>query len=247
MQGLVTLDFGNTNPHAGLFSKSGNEWKLNKVVAFTDLQDALSELKLTPDNTNFVLSEVKNRDAELTPYLNQGYLITRVKEYWRGKMFAGMPVNYAQTLGEDRLIQAFYLFKKYKTKSIIIDAGSYTTMDVLNEEGFRGGYIVPGLKNYFSSFDAGELLKGVERETNLLMDLPRDTKSAMSASYQAFGALLHNLIDQHKIQKVFLTGGNMDYWKEILDDSKPSLEIKADPHLIHHSLFHWFTTQIEPL
>jgi len=120
-------------------------------------------------------------------------------------------------------------------------------MDILTEEGFKGGYIIPGLKNYFASFDAGELLKGVERETSLTLDLPHDTKNAMSASYQAFGALLHNLLDQHKIQKVFVSGGGMKYWEEILDDSRPSLEITADPNLIHHSLFHWFTTQIEPL
>lgn len=247
MQGLVTLDFGNSHPHAGLFSKTGNEWKLIKVVPFSNLSGALTDSGLTPDNTNFVLSEVKNRDEELMPFLNQGYLLTRVKEYWRGRMFAGMPVNYAQTLGEDRLIQAFSLFKKFKTKTLIVDAGSYTTMDVLTEEGFKGGYIIPGLKNYFSSFDAGELLKGVERETSLNLDLPHDTKSAMSSSYQAFGALLHNLLDQHKIQKVFLTGGDVKYWEEILDDSRPSLEVIPEPHLVHHSLLHWFTTQIEPL
>jgi type III pantothenate kinase len=247
MQGLVTLDFGNSHPHAGLFSNAENEWKLNSVVPFSGLQEALKKFHLTPDNTNFVLSEVKNRDEELTPFMNQGYLLTRVKEYWRGRMFAGMPVNYAQSLGEDRLIEAYYLFKKFKTKTLIVDAGSFTTLDILTEEGFKGGYIIPGLKNYFGSFEAGELLKGVEREISLNLDLPHDTKTAMSASYQAFGALLHNLIDQYKIQKIFLTGGDVKYWEEILDDSRPSLEVTVEPHLIHHSLFHWFTTQIEPL
>lgn len=247
MQGLVTLDFGNSHPHAGLFSKDQSGWRLNRVVPFADLQSALTEEALTPDNTNFVLSEVRSRDEELTPYLNQGYLLTRVKEYWRGRMFAGMPVNYAQTLGEDRLIQAFYVFKKFKSRSIIVDAGSYTTLDVLSDEGFKGGYILPGLRNYFSSFEAGELLKGVERERSLNLDLPHDTKTAMSSSYQAFGALLHNLIEQHKIQAVYLTGGDLDFWQEILDDSRPSLEILPEPHLIHQALFHWFTTQIEPL
>lgn len=247
MQGIVTLDFGNSNPHAGLFSRKGNEFELIKVVPFSELPTVLAQVGMTPDNTSLVLCEVKPREKELTPILEKGYLLTRVKEYWRGKKFAGMPVSYAETLGEDRLIEAFCAYKKDKTPTLIIDAGTYVTMDVVTEKGFLGGYIIPNLKTYLETFKKGEQLKKVSLEEELSPDLPRETKSAMSRGYTAFGALANNLIEQHGIPKVLLTGGEGASWQGFFDDARPSLVVENNPHLIHSSLAYWFTTQIEPL
>jgi type III pantothenate kinase len=247
MQGIVTLDFGNSNPHAGLFSRKGNECELLKVVPFSELAIILSQIGMTPDNTSLVLCEVKAREENLTPLLEKGYLLTRVKDYWRGKKFAGMTVNYAETLGEDRLIEAFFTFKKDKTPTLIIDAGTYVTMDIVTDKGFLGGYIIPNLKTYLETFKSGEQLKNVSLNEELSPELPQETKSAMSRSYLAFGALANNLIEQHGIRKVLLTGGQGASWQGVFEDSRPSLIVENNPHLIHSSLAYWFTTQIEPL
>lgn len=247
MQGLVTLDFGNSHPHAGLHARKGNEWQLLKVVPLAELSLYLSQFELTPDNTSLVLCEVKAREEELMPLLQQGYLLTRVKDYWRGTKFAGMPVNYAQTLGEDRLIEAYYCYKKNKIPTLIIDAGTFVTMDVINESGFEGGYILPGMQAYLECFQKGEQLKHIDLIPQLSPDLPKETGVAMTGGYSAFGALANNLIEQHQIRKVVLTGGSLALWESFFDDSKPSLVVENDPHLIHSSLHYWFTTQIEPL
>jgi hypothetical protein len=84
MQGIITLDLGNSNPHAGCFIKQENQWVLARVVPFLKLQDSLDELNLNSNNTQFVISEVKSYDSELAQYIKQGYLITRIKDYWRG-------------------------------------------------------------------------------------------------------------------------------------------------------------------
>jgi pantothenate kinase type III len=246
MQGLITLDFGNTNPHAGLFQKQ-QEWQLIKVVPFKELALYLDQLQMTPDNTSLVVCEVKAREDELEPLQHQGFFLTRVKEYWRGTKFAGMPVNYANTLGEDRLIQAFYAYKKIKENILLIDAGTFCTMDVITTSGFQGGYIIPGIDTYLSNFQKGEQLKAVELDQNISLTLPKTTSEAMRDSYSAFAALAQKLIQEHKIQKVLITGGKCALWKQIFDDLALSVSVQSDRNLIHSSLHFWMTTQIEPL
>lgn len=247
MQGLITIDFGNTNPHAGLFQKTQTDWQLIKIVPWKEVPLYLTQLNMTPDNSSLVLCEVKAREEELTPLQHQGFLLTRVKDYWRGNKFAGMPVNYARTLGEDRLIQAFYAYKKIKENVLLIDAGTFVTMDVITREGFQGGYIIPGMEAYFSNFQKGEQLKAVEMDKNISLTLPQATSEAMRDSYSAFAALALKLVSQHNLQKILLTGGDSALWKKIFDELHLSVVVQEDPGLIHWALQFWMTTQIEPL
>ena len=247
MQGLVTIDFGNTNPHAGLFQKSHNEWKLIKVVQWNELPLYLTQLQMTADNTTMVLCEVKERDDELVTFHHQGFLITKLKHYWKGLRFAGMPVNYSKTLGEDRLIQAFYEYKKGQKNTLLIDAGTFVTMDVITKNGFEGGYIIPSFDNYQQTFQKGELLKNVEMDRFLSPNLPKGTGEAMRDSYFAFAALAQKLILERQIQKVQITGGQGLLWKQIFDHLGLSAIVHEEPTLIHWALQYWMTTQIETL
>ena len=246
MQGLITLDFGNTNPHAGLFQKI-QDWQLINVVPLKELALYLDQLQMTPDNTSLVVCEVKAREKELETLQHQGFFLTRVKEYWRGAKFAGMPVNYANTLGEDRLIQAFYAYKKIKDNTLLLDAGTFLTMDVITPTGFQGGYIIPGIETYLSIFKKGEQLKSLELDENVSLALPKTTSEAMRDSYSSFAALAQKLIQDYKIQKVLITGGKSALWKKIFDDLALSVSVQSDPNLIHFSLHFWMTTQIETL
>lgn len=247
MQGLVTLDFGNTNPHAGLFKKVQGDWELLKVVTLAALDEELHSLQMNSGNTTMVLSEVKPRDDEIKKLQEQGYLITRVKDYWRGTKFAGMPVHYANTLGEDRLIEAFYAYKKIKRNTLIINSGTFVTMDVVTSEGFQGGYIIPGIESYLEFYKKGEQLKHVPLEGAVKNELPHLTADAMRDSYSAFGALAKNLQKNFDIETILLTGGTYKLWEEILDfPSSGAVEDKV-PHLIHSALHYWMTTQIEIL
>jgi type III pantothenate kinase len=247
MQGLITLDFGNSHPHAGLFQKNQNTWRLIKAVPWQELSLFLNQVGMDPNNTSMVLSEVKAREEELFPYLQQGFALTRVKDYWRGKKFAGMPVHYADTLGEDRLIQAFYLYKTDKTPTLLIDAGTFVTMDVVNESGFMGGYIFPSQENYFETFKKGEQLKEVALTSGEQSKLPQTTAEAMSQSYDAFLALAKALIQEHGIKKIMLTGGKSTWWLKRLNASHTGIAVKEEKDLIHLALNYWMTTQIEPL
>lgn len=248
MQGLITLDFGNSHPHAGIFHKNLGNWELIRVVPFSELSLYLNQLQMNSSNTSMVLSEVKSREEELRPYIDQGYLLTRIKEYWKGSRFAGMPVHYAKTLGEDRLIEAFYCFKKYRpTPLLIIDAGTYVTMDVITSDGLQGGYIIPGISNYFQTYSQGEQLKDVILKTKPEMNLPQETADAMGMSYQAFAHLSKQLVEKYQLKKIILTGGDANIWKEFFNAFQLPVELEVAPHLIHSALHYWMTTQIEPL
>ena len=247
MQGLITLDFGNSHPHAGLFQKNQNNWELIKVVPLNELPIYLGQLGMKADNTSVVLCEVKSREDEISKLQEQGFLVTRVKDYWRGIKFAGMPVNYARTLGEDRLIEAYYCFKKDKVPTLLIDAGTFVTMDIVTENGFLGGYIIPGTQNYFEIYGKGEQLKSIPLSLSFTHALPATTAEAITESYSAFAALAKKLMMEHKIQKIILTGGLTSLWEGFFQDAKDSLVVEGHPHLIHWALQYWMTTQIEPL
>lgn len=247
MQGLVTLDFGNTHPHAGLFQKAQGNWELAKVVPLNELWPYLNQLGMSAHNTSVVLCEVRSREEEINKLQEQGFLVTRVKEYWRGSRFSGMPVHYAPTLGEDRLIEAFYCFKKEKSPTLIIDAGTFVTLDVVSEEGFMGGYIVPGTEAYFSTYKKGEQLKDIPVSLRFEQSLPGDTARAITESYSAFAALAKLIIKEQKIQKIYLTGGVSGLWENFLKVSNEELVVETHPHLIHSALHFWMTTQIELL
>lgn len=247
MQGLLTLDFGNTNPHAGFFIKAKDSWSFIQSTPLERLQETLRELGMTAHNSSVVVSEVKSREQEIVKLQEQGFLLTRVKDYWRGQKFSGMPVHYAKTLGEDRLIEAFYCYKKLKSPTLLIDAGTFVTMDVISPQGFMGGYIIPGLKTYYDCFKKGELLKDINLSESFSAELPQVTNEAMSGSYAAFAALAKELVIQHKLENIMVTGGQMATWLGFFKDTLNHVVVEGNPHLIHLALHHWMTTQIEPL
>jgi pantothenate kinase type III len=247
MQGLITLDFGNSNPHAGLFQQQLGQWSLIKVAPLAELQIFLSQLKMNPLNTSVVLCEVKSQEESLQALMEQGYLITRVKDYWRGTKFAGMSVNYTKTLGEDRLMEAFYSYKHHKCPLLLINAGTFVTMDVITPLGFLGGYIIPGTKTYFEAYQKGEQLKDVLIGPSVRHVLPQNTADAINHSYGAFAALAKELIKDHNVEKIVLSGGEASLWSEFFEEEKSSLVVECNEHLIHWALHYWMTTQIEPL
>lgn len=247
MQGLITLDFGNTHATAGIFSLSGKSAALVKKVPLSELKIYLTQLGFSAHNCQIAISDVKPREEELRPFIEEGFLLTRVKDYWRGKKFHGMPVNYSETIGEDRLISAFYTFKNFKMNSLVIDAGTFVTLDVVTSDGFLGGYIFPGAETYFETFRKGENLKEYSLKLATSSGLPHDTQTAMSGSYGAFAALARELIQEHQIQKVLITGGGSVFWSECLRGMRVPAVVETHPDLIHFSLLYWMTTQIEPL
>ena len=151
-----------------------------------------------------------------------------------------MPVHYTQTLGQDRLYQAYYLFSQYPQEKLIIniDSGTFTTIDMISAEGFLGGYIIPGLELLNETYMKGHHLSKVTYPTNLdqLSDLPHSTEEAMSLGlFKIYEGLFH-LLYSHMPTMISLTGGKSDIIIELIKHCFAEVQIKHQPHLIHQAL-----------
>lgn len=243
MQGLITLDLGNSHPHAGFFKKINTEWNFIQSTSLENLNLSLNSLGFSPDNSQVVVSEVKSYPEILADLGKQGFLITTIREYWKGNRFFGMPIDYTKSIGEDRLIQAFYTYKNKKFPTIVIDAGTFTTIDVITEQGFQGGFIIPSFESYFSLFKNGENLKNIEMVLPQSFETPHSSESAVSGGYSAFFLLVESLKKKYHCEHLILTGGRYKFWENF----DFGLKKEVNPFYIHESLLHWMTTQIELL
>ncbi len=222
-----TLDFGNTNPHVGIFQ---NE-KLIEVLP-------LNELRTLSSKAYEASIAAQSSVVKFASPTKEYSTLIKVSDYFFENQFLDMKVNYSRTLGEDRLVQAYYLFKLSPTPKILIDAGSFITVDFICEKGFKGGYILPGLKLLKESYAKGQQLsKPKNLEILKKSHLPNSTESAIT---QGLGLLVQGGLEkafkffEGQSPEVYLTGGSSKELETLLSD----LDTKLEPYLIHHSLYY---------
>jgi type III pantothenate kinase len=208
---LVTLDHGNSHPHQASF-ESG------------ELTAVIPALRQQATNSNIVSSSVTTKEQNSFNLL------------WQDKTFAGMPVHYSRQLGTDRLYQAALLYQLYSQEPIVlIDAGTFITIDLIDQKGFRGGHIYPGIKTFLSSYTKGDKLPALtidDYKKHHIDDYPRQTNEAILDATKNYlmGILSSSSIRNHK---VILTGGEADLIRPLLNDNCDVIT-----HLIHYALYY---------
>jgi pantothenate kinase type III len=221
MKIVWTIDIGNSHPHIGKFVAG----KLLKVTPLKKSTFAKNDLVFAS-----VVGSKKTSSKMVRPAKKR-----------QQKKFLGMPVDYAMTLGEDRLLCARYLFDLYpKKKIILIDAGTFTTIDAIDAGGFRGGYILPGQKLLEECYQKGANLKKVKFDyKNKDKDKDgwqKNTPQAMSSALKKLTTEFTNsLLKKYPNHKIVLTGGNAKYFQSQISQNKI---LAVEPHLIHHALYH---------
>jgi type III pantothenate kinase len=217
MKTVWTIDIGNSHPHVGKFVAG----KLIKVMKLKKISFAKNDL---------VLGSIVGAKKTNTK-------IDRPAKKRQHKKFLGMPVDYAMTLGEDRLLCARYLFDLYpKQKIILIDAGTFTTIDAIDASGFRGGYILPGQKLLEECYQKGANLKKVKFDYKVNDDWQHSTPLAMSSALKKLTTeFINSILKKYPKHKFVLTGGNSKYYQNKIPKDKI---LAVGPHLIHHALYH---------
>lgn len=215
---LITIDNGNTNPNVGIF----NNGILQNVIP-------LDQYNQTPED--YVL--VSNVGNALPIRSNFELRSRRTKTH-----FFDMRVYYAETLGDDRLIAGYGIFKKIKKeeKVLLIDAGTFITMDLITNEGFQGGYIFPGitrfLKTYAHSAQLPSLSKDLLFKSN--SDIPHTTEEAILKATELYlKACTEEVINNNSPDKIIFTGGSANEIKNLISLKGHS---ETDRHLIHSAL-----------
>lgn len=155
---LLAIDSGNTNLVFGLYKdkKKVGQWRLkndpqrpgDEYVGF--LSQWMSIAGYSLDSIEDVIISSVVPEALF-------HLKWMVKRYFNKKPFViGEPnvklkmvikLDRQEKLGGDLLVNAYGAFKRYGGPLIILDFGTATTIEVINDKGhFLGGAIAPGVK-----------------------------------------------------------------------------------------------------
>jgi len=222
---VFTIDIGNSHPHCGEFYNG----ELSNVSTLKPGFDSGDE----PVVVSAVGNETFHHEAALRP-----------NHYYENGKYFDMPVHYTQQLGEDRLVQAGFLYHQWPDELssfhtvVLIDAGTFITVDIVNKsEGFLGGYIYPGISHFFSSFPKGNLLPKNDFVPQLSSRPGSNTLECIQfAGGQYLQSIISRAARQHKEAGFLLTGGSAEH----LSTDSISSQFVLKKHYIHYSLFDLF-------
>lgn len=232
---IITIDNGNTNPHVGIFQDE----KLESIIPLKDF--------ILQKNDFLLVSDV-GVPLSLKPSFD---LKTKRLTIESDNYFFEMPVHYSENLGDDRLIAAYALFKKITSEEtiLLIDAGTFITMDIVSELGFMGGFIFPGINAFLSTYKRGTQLKVLEPKIDFkILDLPHSTEEAILGAVEYYiNSILESLIKKTSPSKIVITGGSLELIKnKILKLNLSKVQLESCPHLIHSSLFSIYQNHLRP-
>ena len=230
---IITIDNGNTNPHVGIFIND----KLESIIPLKDFSPL--------DDDFILLSDV----GAALPFAPSFDLKSMRKTKDNLNTFFDMPVHYANSLGDDRLIASYSVFKDIKSseKVLLIDAGTFITMDLISEKGFLGGYIFPGLNVFLSTYQQGQKLFVPEIKNEVLnLGLPSTTEDAILKATDCYlESILESIINKTSPNKIVLTGGSSEFVKnKILKFNLLEVQLETYHHLIHLSLYSIFQNHL---
>ena len=216
---LITVDNGNTHTTVAYFDRG----VLSSVVPLE---------QYSPNKDDIILISSVGKPLSLRPTHD-------LKEKRTKTHFFDMKVNYAETLGDDRLIASYGLYKKLKAqeKVLLIDAGTFITCDIVSSAGFEGGYIFPGINRFLKIYSDSAQLPHLSKDLlfkDAATDLPHTTDEAIIKACEIYlKASLEEVIKKNAPDKIVFTGGNALEIKNFL-----SLTIRSelDRHLVHSAL-----------
>ena len=231
MNTILTIDNGNTSPSVGTFDSTGILIDVFPLIPFLTSHD-LVEHKIILSDVGRNIPQLKDHPRTLC-----------VGSLKKKNSFLEMPVHYSSTLGEDRLISAYHIYKKGYGRSVVIDAGTFTTIDLVDQNGFRGGYIFPGLQTFLNSYTSAANLPQLNSEKisqHVSNGIPQDTPEALLTSCHLYcaGIFKEVLSSLSPIPQLFLTGGESTQLLPILKEFLPSdTALTYHPYLVHQALY----------
>ncbi|MDH5488478.1 MAG: type III pantothenate kinase [Rhodospirillaceae bacterium] len=155
---LLAIDVGNTNIVFAVFADDGTiraGWRIATIAEITadELTDwmnrALADKQIEKEKISdaIISSVVPLMRGELIDFC-KNYISTEPLVVGEGGISLGIEVlvDNPTEVGADRLVNAVGAVEKYTVPLIVIDFGTATTFDVVDENGnYAGGVIAPGI------------------------------------------------------------------------------------------------------
>jgi type III pantothenate kinase len=105
-------------------------------------------------------------------------------------------------LGVDRKVLCSYI-----DNGVIVDAGSAITIDIMENKEHKGGYILPGIKSYFDSYENISPTLKVDRNVFIKIEtLPQNTFEAINKA--VIKSIVMMIKDVSKDKKIYFCGGD---------------------------------------
>ncbi len=154
---ILAFDIGNTHTVTGVFSDEGKlllNFRISSSENLTEDQ-FFSYLKNISDFHNVKLENIKGTViASVVPNLTDIFVYLS-KKYFNIypiiinselKLDIGFDVDNPRELGADRLVNVFEATKTYPERNlVVIDFGTATTFDIMKNNTYIGGCILPGI------------------------------------------------------------------------------------------------------
>jgi pantothenate kinase type III len=227
---ILTIDIGNTNQTYFLT-------KFNEEILQGDLENLNSDLQANQIKVSEISTFVSSvKDPKLAKINIPN---TIVRDFHKDSQFLEMPVHYTNTIGDDRLISAYYFYKTSPERKLIIDSGSFTTIDLVDKAGFHGGFILPGWDKIKTSYIQGENLAPptLTSTTSKIFNIPHNTIDAISqGALISFLAPIKAAIASISPDKIFISGGNHKIIFDFLNSEKLSIPVISVNNTVHLGL-----------
>jgi len=260
----VAVDIGNTRLKCGILSPNGegevnfvplppkgerlSECALRQLFWWESLSDAdvLTEDVYPEPLTwriaqtgSFTWQELKAEVLKVRPR-------DKFKVVTRQHVPLKIDVDSPQKVGIDRLLAAFAAVKKYgDVPMLIVDAGSALTVDVVQDQTFCGGALLPGLVAQSESYPKiSAKLPTVSIPDPFLTTRPvypgRNTQDAIhnglywgtTGAIRQFYAMFFSNNSKKRTALLILTGGDADYLRPGLTQVIPFRRIKHHDALV---------------
>ena len=249
---LLVIDIGNTNTNIGVYNNSGNlekNWNIaSDIKRFEDeygilILNLLQNSNIAPHIDSAIISSVVAPLCETYKMALEKYLnITPFILSHKAKLPIKIDLKQPKEAGADRLANASAAAILYKLPAIVIDLGTATSFDIVDEnKNFIGGLIAPGLK-----IQAKALSQFTSKLPKLKIEAPentigKDTISAMlSGIVRGHAAMIEGMIkacEKELGQKatIIATGGYsnvlFDTMERGFDYINPSLTLEGLKYL----------------
>ena len=217
---LVTYDVGNTHIKKANF-KNGSLIDKKTLGSAKDLKESINSLK-----DPYVLSSVRNE------------IHSTFSHRFKSNKFFNMPVLYEESLGNDRLITSYLIYNLYKSETILVDFGTFITIDLIVKTGLQGGFILPGLKLLGLTYDQGEKLQRPSKAyksqhlNEINPSFPQNTEDAIQNGHNlVIRGITEQIKQLSQKRELVITGGDAHCFQSALPYAFHC------PDLIHYSMY----------
>ncbi|MBT4525128.1 MAG: type III pantothenate kinase [Deltaproteobacteria bacterium] len=221
---IFVIDIGNTDIKLGIYQENlllykwriSTDMQKNGIAYLKQFEAIFASENINPVFFNQVI--VSSVVPQLLPVID--YVIKKLTNIdcliVDHNSFSKMPINvdHPEQVGTDRLINAFSGYNLYQSGLIVIDCGTATTFDVIDDQGiFQGGVITTGLLLFQQALTTRtSKLPGIKLEPPKNVIGKNTLQSMQSGIIFGYAGMVDSIIDRIHQElespvKVIATGG----------------------------------------